>query len=220
MKRYLDYPGAPVSHLIPRRSFVTGAVAAMGVGLSVPATAGQALKADRFRPPPIGAKWTYAWSDGRTESVERISNGDWGSIPVVRYRTELEGEPVLIHGFNRSLGTWVVTFDEAEEAVSSADPDDRRYRWPMTPRLYWKSKFELRDPRTDTRRVKTAAWRVDGFERVAVPDGSALTVRLLREGKRPQKVWYAWHMGLRTRVQRFRDGEMVNEKIMSSYAAG
>lgn len=154
------------------------------------------------------------------EHLERIENGDWGSLPIVRYRSEVEGDPVKTLGYSRSYGAWVVTFDEEEEAISAADPDDRRYRWPMTPRLYWRTKYELRDPRTGDRRVATAAWRVDGFERISVPGGTAVSVRLLREGSRPLKVWYAWKMGIRTRVQRFRDGEMVGEKVLTSFSPG
>ncbi|MEM1299783.1 MAG: hypothetical protein AAGH68_10940, partial [Pseudomonadota bacterium] len=191
--------------------------ATLGTGWTTPAMAAKTLEAKRFIPPAIGTKWTYRHLDGRTEKLERIENGSWGGTRIVRYRREIEDEPIKIRGFSGLYGTWVVDFDEAEQGIFAADPDDRRYRWPLAPRLYWKTKYELRDPTTDERRMAKADWRVEAFERIPVPGGRTIAVRLLGAGKKPQKVWFSEHLGIRTRVQTFKKDEMIKEKVLTSY---
>ena len=180
--------------------------------------AAKTLEAKRFIPPAIGTKWTYKHSDGRIEKLERVENGAWGGTRIVRYRREIEDEPVIFQGFSGLYGTWVVDFDEAEQGILAADPDDRRYRWPMGTGQYWKTKYELRDPVTDTRRFAKADWRVEAFERISVPGGRTIALRLLGSGKKPQKVWFSEQLGIRTRVQTFKKGELVSEKILSSFS--
>lgn len=181
--------------------------------------ANERLMAKRFVPPPLDSTWAYRHSDGRMEHFTRLENAAWGSIGTVRYRREMGEEPVEVRGYNKLHGTWMVTHDAEDIAIRAADPDDRRYRWPLHTGVFWKTRYELRDLKTDKRRFATASWRVDGFERVAVPWGSAVTVRLISDrGRWQTKVWYAWELGVRSRVQKFRDGEMTGEKILVEYS--
>ncbi|MFK7941572.1 MAG: hypothetical protein AB8B85_01460 [Paracoccaceae bacterium] len=185
----------------------------------MPAVAAKPLKAARFKPPGIGSTWVYAHSDGKTERLERIDNSSWGTTGIVRYRRELDGEPTEIRCYNLRMGTWVVTFDEAEVPIIAADPDDRRYRWPMAFNGYWRSRYTIRDLRAERNLIAHASWRVDGFERISIPGGTTRAIRLAsNKTSRDSMVWFAWDIGIRTQVQIFKDGEMVREKTLIDFS--
>ena len=210
-----------LSSLVPdRRTVLKGLAASALVGQgTVPAVAAKPLKAERFSPPQVGSTWAYALSDGRMECLKRIDNSHWGNIPIVRYRRDIEGEPSEIRSYNARLGTWVVTFGADEIAIVAAEPDDRRYRWPMARRGYWRSQYKVRDLKGERNLTAYASWRVDGFERVAIPDGTTKAIRLHSDIKeRESMVWYAWDMGIRTRVQHLKDGEIVRDKTLVRFS--
>jgi hypothetical protein len=211
--------GDPVVQPTRRRALgLIGAATAAGGVILTPAQAVAGRPVKRFIPPPIGAKWEFRTADGQTISYERIENGTWLTLPTVRYRWESEGADPLIRSYNPMNGNWLVSHIPDGEPIYAADPDDRRYRWPLTQVGFWRSQFVVRNLSNQTRFDKLAIWTVEGEENLRTPFGRFKTVRLSSTGDGPvKKAWYSKSLGVRVRTHYMTEDQSIVEKNLVSY---
>lgn len=220
MRDQAEHPVDDASTALSRRRAIglIGAAAAAGGTILTPARAQARRPIKRFLPPPIGAKWVFDLGEGRTENYERVENGSWLTNPTVRYRWETEGADPLLRSFNPMNGNWLVSHVPDGDPIFAADPDDRRYRWPLSEIGFWRSEFTVRNLRDQTSYKRLAVWKVDGKQSLRTPMGWVRTVRLSYIGEGPvQKVWYALSLGVRVRTQTFEGNKLIAEKNLVSY---
>lgn len=205
--------------ILTRRQLLTGvgsSAAFFGLGLINPADA-LTLRAARYRPPPVGSVWEYTETSGRVERVERIENGAWLSWNVVRTIREVEDEELHVRSYNIISGNWMVSFDAERGPIYAADPDDRRFRWPISAGGFWRSEYMFRDYRNDRRFKTKVAWSVLGFELVDTPFGVQRTIRMRSKGKKTAtEIWFAFDMGLRLRETKYDGSKMIADKWLSA----
>lgn len=205
--------------LLSRRDFLCGVGASAFVSLgALPEANAFTLRAARFRPPPVGSKWAYEYRSGQMEHVERIEDGAWVTWNVVRAIREIEGEELQVRSYNILSGNWMVSFDKLREPLFAADPDDRRYRWPVSTGGFWRSTYTFRDYRKETSFEAVAAWSVVGLELLQTPFGLQRTLRLRSSGtRRDSEIWFAFDMGVRLRETTYEGSEILRDKWLVEF---
>ena len=205
---------------LSRRRVLAG-MGASGVVAAAPVSDALAeRRPTRFVPPPMGTTWTYRTHKDETETWVREEDGGWETRIVLNYRRTapdaLDGEE--IQSFVRLNGNWITTRTANGDPMFSADPDDRRFRWPMTVGGAWRSRFSVLDHRSGQRHTAEAQWVIEAIQFVPTPRGELPAFKLVTfTGGNRRVIWFSPHLGVEIRDATFANRKILADRRLRTY---